>query len=126
MKQSIIIVFVFLSLRLFAQGNLQFNQVKLVTVQETIPVGKVWKVTGILPSSGFRYTSSSSTPPYEYGLLVNGIQRIIGHGSYVNGYYSSGFTAQSFGGDLWLPGGTTLAAGSNVGEISIIEFNIVP
>ena len=126
MKQSIIIVFVFLSLRLFAQGNLQFNQVKLVTVQETIPVGKVWKVTGILPSSGFRYTSSSSTPPWEYGVLVNGNQRFFGHGSYGNGAFGSGFTAQNLSGDLWLPGGTTLAAGSNVGEISIIEFNIVP
>ena len=126
MKKLIVIASLFSVVSMVAQGNLQFNQVKLVSTVETVPVGKVWKVTGILPSSGFRYTSSSSTPPYEYGLLVNGIQRIIGHGSYVNGYYSSGFTAQSFGGDLWLPGGTTLAAGSNVGEISIIEFNIVP
>jgi hypothetical protein len=109
----------------FAQGNLQFNQVKLVTVQETIPAGKVWKITGILPSYGYRYTSGG-TSPYEYGILVNGNQRIIGHGSYLNTSYNSPFSAQSFGGDLWLPAGTNLAVGSNVGEISVIEFNIVP
>jgi len=40
MKQSIIIVFLFLSLRLFSQGNLQFSQVKLVTTSETVPAGK--------------------------------------------------------------------------------------
>jgi len=110
----------------FAQGNLQFNQVKLVTVQETIPAGKVWKITGILPSIGFRYTSSASTPPWEYAIMVNGNQRIIGHSSYGNGAFGSGFTAQNLGGDLWLPAGTNLAVGSNVGEISVIEFNIVP
>jgi hypothetical protein len=68
MRKLIVIASLFSVVSIVAQGNLQFNQVKLVTVQETIPVGKVWKVTGILPSSGFRYTSSSSTPPYELGM----------------------------------------------------------
>ena len=31
-----------------AQGNLQFNQVKLVTTLETVPAGKAWKVESVI------------------------------------------------------------------------------
>jgi len=50
MKKSILsLVFISLfGLMSYAQGSLQFNQVKIVTnVQETVPVGKVWKVTSV-------------------------------------------------------------------------------
>ena len=45
-----------------AQGNLQFNQVKLVTALETVPVGKVWKVESAL-SGEERYPTSGTALP---------------------------------------------------------------
>jgi len=51
MKKSILTlaIFSFFGLMSYAQGNLQFNQVKIVSnVQETVPAGKVWKVTSVL------------------------------------------------------------------------------
>jgi len=50
MKKSILsLVFISLfGLMSYAQGNLQFNQVKIVSnVLETVPTDKVWKVTSI-------------------------------------------------------------------------------
>jgi len=50
MKKTILsLVFISLfGLMSYAQGNLQFSQVKIVSnVQETVPAGKVWKVTSI-------------------------------------------------------------------------------
>lgn len=50
--------FMFINMDVNAQGNLQFNKVKLIGVQiDTIPIGKVWKVESILP---FNYPSSIS------------------------------------------------------------------
>ena len=52
MKSFAFLLFaLFLSKFGFSQGNLQFNQVKLVSTIETVPAGKVWKVENYLPSS---------------------------------------------------------------------------
>ncbi|NBN99205.1 MAG: hypothetical protein EBV19_08240, partial [Flavobacteriia bacterium] len=49
MKASFLVFgFLVFSGGFLAQGNLQFNQVKLVTNQETVPVGKVWKVESVI------------------------------------------------------------------------------
>ena len=61
MKKIILISFLILSCSLFyGQGssNLGFSQVKLVgTTTETVPTGKVWKITNVLPSQ----TNSNSS-----------------------------------------------------------------
>jgi hypothetical protein len=44
-----------------AQGNLQFNQVKMVFAQETVPVGKVWKIESVIYSVSVGSVSSSLT-----------------------------------------------------------------
>lgn len=44
MKSLVLIAICFFSLQLSAQGNLQFNQVKMISTSETVPVGKVWKI----------------------------------------------------------------------------------
>jgi len=51
MKKTILTfaIISFLGLMSYAQGNLQFSQVKIVSdVQESVPEGKVWKVTSVL------------------------------------------------------------------------------
>ena len=115
----------------FAQGNLQFNQVKLVSTVETVPVGKIWKVENILPS--VRPTTTSwGNATLDFTILVNG-QTVYylsaeSKGSlYGNG--QTGITSMSAGigaSPIWLPAGTTLATGQNILSLSVVEFNIVP
>ncbi len=48
MKFYFLVAFALLALSAGAQGTLQFNQVKLVSsTLETVPTGKVWKVTAV-------------------------------------------------------------------------------
>ena len=93
-----------------AQGNnLQFNQVKLVSnTEETVPVGKVWKITEVLRSTNG--TTSASTP----SIKVNG------NVTYLGMAYNGPGTSP-----IWLPAGTTLVTWQYVNYISVIEFNIV-
>ena len=110
---------------MIAQGNLQFNQVLLVTSTQTVPSGKVWKVENAIAT---HLLASCSTDPL-HSIVVNGFSATITQGGQV------GFDGYCFGWrglasvtefPLWLPAGTTLAAGSNVNALSVIEFNIVP
>lgn len=46
----------------FAQGNLQFNQVKLVSSSvETVPAGKVWKIVNIFAPQISRFSANSGS-----------------------------------------------------------------
>ena len=124
MKQSIIIVFLFLSLRFFAQGNLQFNQALLLSTTQasnvllgTVPPGKVWKIEGF---------GTAADGYYECRFSYDGSNVAFRAGS-VHIYGS----AYSYAGEAkgsWLPAGTTLySLGCNYYRwVSIMEFNIVP
>lgn len=126
MKKLIAIFALACSVGLTAQ-TLQFSQVKLVTTQETVPAGKVWKVEGFFPTTYTRFTSSSSiTEAYVYNFVINGANRPVGATSFMTTYFALNLQATTIQFPLWLPAGTSLAAGSYVGEISVIEFNIVP
>jgi hypothetical protein len=131
MKQSIIIVFLFLSLRLFSQGNLQFNQVKLVTTSETVPAGKVWKIENILP--GVRPTTTSwgnSTLDFTININNQTVYYLSSESKgslYGNG--QTGISSISVGignAPIWLPAGAILSAGTNVLSVNVLEFNLVP
>lgn len=135
----------------FAQGNLQLNQVKLVTTVETVPVGKVWKVESALTGEERYPTSGTTLASNSRFILVNGTsicvheEHVATTGVGFNGCCGGGFwmsnvgmavnsttpvlvqvTAQPTKLPLWLPAGTTLAAGTKVSAISVLEFNIVP
>jgi hypothetical protein len=131
MKQSIIIVFLFLSLRLFSQGNLQFNQVKLVTTSETVPAGKVWKIENILP--GVRPTTTSwGNATLDFTININN-QTVYYLSSESKGSLfgngQTGISSISVGignSPIWLPAGSILSAGTNVLSVNVLEFNLVP
>ncbi len=124
MKQSIIIVFLFFSLRFFAQGNLQFNQALLLSTTQasnvllgTVPAGKVWKIEGF---------GTAADGYYECRFSYDGSNVAFRAGS-VHIYGS----AYSYAGEAkgsWLPAGTTLySLGCNYYRwVSIMEFNIMP
>ena len=118
---------------LFAQGNLQFNQVKLVTALETVPAGKVWKVESVIyniPQNATTYqTGSGACGPNYYensAIVVDGTPTKVGQGTTALGYSSGNYTHSYTVLPIWLPAGATLSGGTCLNKISIIEFNIVP
>jgi hypothetical protein len=113
-----------------AQGNLQFNAIKLISTQETVPVGKVWKLESApykidaVGSIG-NYTSASPGVEYVQSILVNGNILFVQAIRYYDGSWHT-FTGPTCQFPMWLPEGSTLASGVGVQFISAIEFNVVP
>lgn len=134
MKTIIPFLLLFVSFNLLqAQGNLQFNQVKLVGTIETVPIGKVWKIEAIVynanlvgPPSGL---SGNDNIIKDEGIIINGnlvsTRSVRSQGSY---YYQKiiNYYVWSIELPIWLPSGTSLSKGDGVLYISIMEFNNVP
>jgi hypothetical protein len=107
--------------------TLQFNQVKLVASQETVPAGKVWKLNGCFYSSGL---PSNVQTGASQGTIVNSDALIVvnGQNTIVRSSRSTGISSTNWEQTwpMWISAGYSLSAGSQVREISVIEFNIVP
>ena len=132
MKQFLIVIFLGLGAMLHAQ-SLQFNQVKLVTSQETVPAGKVWKVESVIfsipattmPLANSGSNSCSAGQYQNQAIEVDGVFTKLGGAG--NSAYN-GYTGYYYGTRLpiWLPAGATLSGGPCLNKISVIEFTIVP
>lgn len=134
MKKLYFILFILINQLAFAQGNLQFNQVKLVTALETVPVGKVWKVESVI------YNIAEGSTTYQTGnygncntndynsaaIIVAGTPTKVGQGTSPLGYSSGSYVHSYTILPIWLPAGTTLSGGICLNKISVIEFNITP
>jgi hypothetical protein len=130
MKTIIPFLLLFVSFNLLqAQGNLQFNQVKLVSTIQTVPASKVWKVESVSYSGGnsilIGTTSTYGYPIHSFmSFKINGLNNhypIVLHQTY-GGTTSINLVNMP----IWLPAGSTLEASTNVNFLSVIEFNIVP
>jgi hypothetical protein len=147
----IILLLLSASFSTFAQGNLQFNRVLIVSnAPQTVPAGKVWKVECVfgeqvnacLPvdcwNPGF-YARGIATGLYVNGVLIPSAVRGFKSSQTVysdvncNSYYSNGYdlTCSNKTPDpnilpLWLPAGTTVSSIGNTTFASVIEFNIIP
>ena len=89
--------------------TLQFSQVLLVSTTQTVPANKVWKVESVMPIN--------QTSIYHQ-IVVNSNTIIVGTTNYSGSWFNAF--------PMWLPAGTTLAAGSTVFRVSVIEFTVVP
>ncbi len=115
----------FSSVGLFAQGNLQFNQVLVINAQsgtQTVPAGKVWKITSQNLSGGVYYSNWSSnsnttwsiTNPNPCNGATSGTSSIRQVRKYKcpdanNNLVLNGVkTKLGESGPLWLPAGATL------------------
>ena len=102
-----------------AQNSMEFSRVLLVETLDSVPQGKIWKVSNILPT----LNGSGSTR-----IQVNGNDIVVSYGASAttHAYNNVGHSYNYNGlqGPYWLPEGTTLQAGTNVQYISVIEFNI--
>jgi hypothetical protein len=133
MKKLFLLTVLILSNLASAQGNLQFNQVKLVTSLETVPVGKVWKIESViyniaLSEPGYQASSGScnSTSNESTGIVIAGVPTKVGQGTQAASYSSLTYTHSYTILPLWIPAGTTLSGGTCLNKISVIEFNIIP
>ena len=132
MKKLLLFTFLILSNLASAQGNLQFNQVKLVTSLETVPVGKVWKIESViyniaLSEAGYQASSGScnSTSNESTGIVIAGVPTKVGQGTQAASYSSLTYTHSYTILPLWIPAGTTLSGGTCLNKISVIELNLI-
>jgi len=127
MRNLFLLVSILFNFVLFAQGNLQFNQVLLLSTNQnsnvllgTVPAGKTWKIEGY---------GTNLTSYYNCDFSFNGVNPAFRAGS--TDSYSSAYTYVSSTQQFWLPAGTPLHAFACNGTtgyrwVSIIEFNIIP
>lgn len=134
MKRILTITAMLVAFGFFAQAQtnnqLKLNQVKIVTAEETVPTGKVWKVVSVVYAISATHkgmassTSSGCGGSYvrNYAITVNGVETKVGTGRVMYGddpYINSEFP-------IWLPAGSTLDGGPCLSQVSVLEFNIVP
>ena len=111
--------------------TLAFSQVKTVSQVETVPANKVWKLNGCFYSSILAGVVSSGSGSGSYSnsdayIVLNNQSVAVRSSRSGGGYYhAAGFVWESAW-PLWLQAGTSLAAGTGVHAISVIEFTIVP
>ncbi len=123
----------------YAQGNLQFNQARIITFADgpqTVPPGKVWKIESIISDGTDPYSISGSgnTSSIFSACGLNSVYL-----QYYGRYIAISGMLVSFGimgGQpmtqlpLWVQAGQTICLGSSTTysakAYSIIEFNIVP
>lgn len=116
-------------------GNLEFNQVKLVTTQETVPAGKVWKVVSVvynISETQTGYSTSSSTSSCNSSayrstsITVDGVTTKVGQGTNTAAYSNLAYIHSYTMLPLWLPAGSTLDGGPCLNKVSVLEFDVVP
>ena len=119
------------SLATQAQGNLQFNQVKLINTNSTVPTGKVWKVESVLHGDNSSWTEGVPSIDCIMSIVLNNENICI---SRLRTFYASGYNYDVTSSEsainctslpIWLPEGTTISLGYNSKFVSIIEYNIV-
>jgi len=133
MKYSFVLYILLSYVCIAAQGNLQFNQVKLVSALETVPVGKVWKIESVIyniPQTASGYQSTNGGCSYVYyestAIEIAGTPTKVGQGTQPAAYSNLAYTHSYTMLPVWIPAGTTLSGGTCLNKISVIEFNIVP
>ena len=124
-----------------AQGNLQFNQVKIISntdPSQTVPAGKVWKIESVFTAGDqdvYGVQTSGTTlslfpacgvPAFYY--LYSGRYLAINSIPISFGIHSAGETMTSL--PIWVPAGSTICTCTNnalcARGYSAIEFNIIP
>jgi hypothetical protein len=97
----------------------------MVFAQETVPVGKVWKIESVIYSASVGSVSSSLTQDDQ--IKIDGAAHVVRSARSGNGGYNgASYFVWEQHYPIWLYGGQTLQAWVNVARINVIEFNIIP
>ena len=118
-----------LPLTAHSQGNLQFNQIVIVSsVNQTVPAGKVWKLESYQQEQvSMAYMSPAPScvpldrqrPYYIDNIYYYNIGDLASGGSYIYNVPKNNFP-------IWLKASQTVRTSCSGDFISIIEFNIIP
>ena len=139
-------VFIFLLrlvgfVEIHAQGNLQFNQVKIISnidPPQTVPAGKVWKIESVftagdqdvygVQTSGTNLSLFPACGVATFYYLYSGRYLAINSIPISFGIHSAGEQMTNL--PIWVPAASTICTCTNSGicarGYSVIEFNIVP
>jgi hypothetical protein len=118
MKKILTIALLLFSMGSYAQGNLQFNQVKTfngniyMPLLDTVPNGKVWKIESMGFSKSNNYMTINGTPYLNFSdpyFLGNSI-----------------INSQTIKETIWLKSGDVLGWQGYSYVITLIEYNIIP
>ena len=124
-----------------AQGNLQFNQVKIISnidPPQTVPVGKVWKIESVftagdqdvygVQTSGTTLSLFPACGVLSFYYLYSGRYLAINNIPISFGIHSAGEKMTNL--PIWVPAGSTICTCTNnalcARGYSAIEFNIIP
>ena len=130
-KMKKIIFSIFFSITMLVvngQGNLQFNQIVIVSsVNQTVPAGKVWKLESYQQeqvSIAYMSPAPSCVPldrqrPYYIDNIYYYNIELAGGGSTIYNVAKNNFP-------IWLKASQTVRTSCSGDFISIIEFNIIP
>lgn len=97
--------------------NSSLVNAKLITSSVTVPAGKKWKISSVMPSV-------SIVGDTNFLIDINGSSISIGY-AYRNRRNSGSIGGDAYSmidGEIWLPEGTTLSPSSNIYGISLIEY----
>lgn len=104
----------FLSIQEIENNNLNC---RIVTSLLTVPNGKKWKISSVLPNS-------SLSGNKDFVIKVNGSSIYIGAAK-SGAYYNRGASGNIYDilkNEIWLPQGTTIEPDTNIYGISVIEY----
>jgi hypothetical protein len=123
------------------QGNLQFNQVKIISntdPPQTVPAGKVWKIESVftagdqdvygVQTSGTTLSLFPACGVLSFYYLYSGRYLAINNIPISFGIHSAGEKMTNL--PIWVPAGSTICTCTNnalcARGYSAIEFNIIP
>ncbi len=120
-----------------AQGDLQFSKVKLISTQDTVPSGKMWKIESFIysqpiPNSSVNITQDASIA--LNGQIIN-IRSTRFSAPWAGTIWGCGCSVSAYGAayeiweqklPIWLPAGTIVGVDIGVLYISALEFNVIP
>ena len=124
-----------------AQGNLQFNQAKIISNTDgpqTVPLGKVWKIESVFSDASADTYAVDGSGATQAFFSACGIPSFYFH--YYGRYLAINSIPLSFGihsaGNqmtnlpIWVPAGSTICTCTSASYCargySVIEFNIIP
>lgn len=118
MKKIIFIALLFCGLAFTAQSqSLTYSKVILLTSLDTVPQGRVWKVTSYTANDNPSYNTTTWVR-CKFNNIENNLSTMRMTGNSTYGYATTRETPFP----IWLPAGTTVEPFTNCGSLSIIEF----
>jgi hypothetical protein len=133
--KSVMLMLIGCQAGLLSAQNLQFGLTKLVgSKQDTVPSGKIWKIESFVYSRTLADCPGGSTSiNLSDSIVLNGFNTAVRAQRFAGLWHP--WRSDTYGPEfflweqktpMWLPSGTTLAAGTGVRYISILEFKETP